>query len=151
MAITKLIILIVLIGASVLNGQSQGVSKSLSQTLDLSPEQEQVTTLYIQLSTDKVEIKKSSSNKIRITAKVKLSITSDYFLDHLVKNGRYNFSLSPMKDAGLSLKEKEKTPLMLRGQSCTEDIALTIYIPKTIKSVVFKNTLTGDSNVIVMR
>lgn len=129
--------------------QAQQVAKGLHQIL--TTEEANPTSIYIKIGTPNVEVKRTAGTRIRVSGKVRISIPNLYFLEHLVKQGRYTLNVTPSGDGGLTLEDKSKTTIMLRGQECKEEIYFTIYVPQTIKTVVLENTLTGASNVVVVQ
>lgn len=146
--ITRLLFIgILFLGFSQL-GKAQQVSKGLHQIL--VTEESEPTSVYIKIGSPNVEVKKTAGTRIRVSGKVKISIPNLYFLEHLVKQGRYTLSMTPSGDGGLRIEDKSKTPIVLRGEECREDIYFTIYVPNSIKTVVVENTLTGDSNVVTV-
>jgi len=146
--ITRILFIGLILIGLVRLGQAQQVSKGLHQIL--TSDESEPTSIYIKIGTPNVEVKKTAGTRIRVSGKVKISIPNLYFLEHLVKQGRYTLNLTPSGDGGLRMEDKSKTPIILRGQECREDIYFTIYVPTSIKTVVVENTLTGDSNVVTV-
>lgn len=146
--ITRLLFIGILFLGFSQSGKAQQVSKGLHQIL--VTEESEPTSVYIKIGTPNIEVKKTAGTRIRVSGKVKISIPNLYFLEHLVKQGRYTLSMTPSGDGGLRIEDKSKTPIVLRGEECREDIYFTIYVPNSIKTVVVENTLTGDSSVVTV-
>jgi len=147
--ITRLLLSAAVLFIGVQFASAQQVSKGIHQLMTV--EEDNPKSLYIRLSTPNVKVKRTAGSRVRVSGKVSISIPNMYFLDHLVENGRYSLALTPTGDGGLKLEDHSRTPIILRGEQCTEEVHYKIYIPRSIESVVFENTVTGDSNVIVMK
>lgn len=128
---------------------AQKVSQYLNQVIKYEQEEgNPPRNMYISLDSDDLELQYIRGTRVMITGKVVLHMTSIFFLESLIKKGRYNLYLSPDGGSGLRLEDKVRRPIILRNETCREEIAYTIYIPETIKTVIFENTNTGEKKVI---
>lgn len=132
---------------------SQGhVSQYVNQILSVENDPENPpTSMYIKLNTSDVEIKHMKGTRVMVTGKVMLGIPNVFFLEVLIKKGRYELFLSPDGGNGLRLEDKSRQPMILQGENCQEEVNYTIYVPQTIQSVVFENTETGETDVISIK
>lgn len=127
------------------------VSQSLNQILTYEQDiNNPPSSIYIKLNTSNVDVQYIKGSRVMVTGKVQLGIPNLFFLEVLIKKGRYTLFLSPDGGSGLRLEDKSRQPMILQGEECRENVRYTIYIPQTITSVVFENALTGDSNIIAM-
>jgi len=148
----KIILLSLLILVLIQYGFSQGqVSQNVSQMLTFEQDKDNPpSSMYIKLNTTNVQVKYMKGSRVMVVGKVKLGIPNLFFLDVLIKKGRYTLFLIPDGSNGLRLEDKSRQHMVLRGETCKEDVSYLIYIPETIKTVVFEDAQTGDSNVIAM-
>lgn len=129
---------------------SQGhVSQYLHQILNSETEKDNPpTNLFLKLHTSNVEIKYTRGSRVMITGKVLLGISNIFFLDVLIEKGRYELFLSSDGGSGLRLEDKSRQPMILQGEQCREEVTYVIYIPETVTSVAFEDSMTGDKRII---
>ena len=133
-------------------GQGQ-VSQNLNQILSVEDQDKSnpPKSLYVKLYATDVEVRHMKGTRVMVLGKVKLGVPNLFFLDVLIKKGRYALFLSPEGGTGLRLEDKERQPMVLQGSTCHEDVSYTIYVPETVSSVVLENPQTGDSRVLAMQ
>lgn len=150
----KLILSCIFVACIFTSGYGQGqVSQNLNQILSIN-EQDRSNppkSLYVKLNTTDVEVRHMKGTRVMVSGKVKLGVPNLFFLDVLIKKGRYSLFLSPEGGSGLRLEDKERQPMVLQGATCYEDVSYTIYVPESVSSVVLENTQTGDSRVLAMQ
>jgi hypothetical protein len=148
----KSVLLSLLILVTSQYGFSQGqVSQSISQMLSIEQDKDNPpSSIYIKLNTRNVQVKYMKGTRVMVVGSVKLGIPNLFFLDVLIKKGRYTLFLIPDGSSRLRLEDKARQHMVLRGETCRENVSYDIYIPETIKTVVFEDAQTGDSNVIAM-
>lgn len=128
---------------------AQKVSQYLNQVIKYEQEEgNPPRNMYISLNSDELELQYIRGTRVMITGKVVLHMNSMFFLESLIKKGRYQLYLSPESGSGLRLEDKVRRPIILRDKTCQEEVAYTIYIPETIETVIFENTNTGEKKVI---
>lgn len=126
------------------------VSLGLTQVLEVEVDRDNLpTTLHIRLNTTNVEVKYSKGTRVTVSGSVKLGIPNLFFLEVLIKKGRYMLYMSPSGN-GLRIEDKDRQHMVLQGETCEEIVSYTLYVPETITTVVFENAKTGDSNIIAM-
>ncbi|BDS15193.1 hypothetical protein [Aureispira anguillae] len=132
------------------DGFSQGhVSQYLNQMLSVEQDPENPpTSIYIKLNTSNIEVHHMKGTRVMVTGKVRLGIPNVFFLEVLIKKGRYDLFLTPDGGSGLRLEDKSRQPMVLQGEQCQEEISYAIYVPETITSVVFENAVTGETGII---
>jgi hypothetical protein len=148
----KIILLYSLVLGACSIGFGQGhVSLNVSQMLTFEQDPGNPTaSIYIKLNTTNIEVKHMKSNRVMVTGNVQLGIPNLFFLEVLIKKGRYELFLSADGGNGLRLEDKSRQPIILQGETCKEDVFYTIFVPETVTTVVFENAETGISNVIAM-
>ncbi len=151
---TKNIILTILLSVIVFQFcYSQGqVTQNLNQVLavDDNDRDNPPKSIYVKLNTSDVRVKHMKGSRVMVSGKVKLGIPNLFFLDVLIKKGRYSLFLTPDGGKGLRIEAKTRQPMVLQGSTCSEDVSYTIYVPESISSVVFENPETGDSNIVAL-
>lgn len=146
----KLILSCLLLLMAFQNSFSQGqVSQYINQILLTENDPNNPpTSMYLKLNTSDVEIQHMKGSRVMVTGKVMLGIPNLFFLEVLIKKGRYELFLSADGGRGLRLEDKSRQPMILQDETCREEVNYTIYIPETITSVVFENAKTGETNII---
>lgn len=140
-----------LLGACNISFGQGHVSLNVSQMLSYEQDPgNPPSSIYIKLNTTNIEVKHMKSNRVMVTGNVKLGIPNLFFLEVLIKKGRYELFLSADGGNGLRLEDKTRQPIILQGETCKEDVFYTVFVPETITTVVFENAETGASNVIAM-
>ena len=128
---------------------AQKVSQYLNQVIKYEQEEgNPPRSMHISLNSDDIELQYIRGTRIMVTGKVVLHMNSMFFLESLIKKGRYKLYLSPEGGTGLRLEDKVRRPIILREAHCREEVAYTVYLPETIKTVVFENAATGETKVI---
>ena len=141
----------ILLTGSLINIAQAQVSQNLNQILSVEQDSDNPpSSIHIKLNTPNIEVKHIRGSRVMVTGKVRLGIPNLFFLEVLIKKGRYTLFLSADGGNGLRLEDKSRQPMILQGEECREDVFYPIYIPNTSKSVVFENAETGDSNIIAM-
>lgn len=132
---------------------SQGhVSQYVNQMLKVEQDPKNPSTsIYIKLHTSNIEVKQMKGTRVLVTGKVSLGIPNLFFLEVLIKKGRYELFLTADGGNGLRLEDKSRQPMILRGEQCQENVSYTIHIPESIQTVVFENAQTGESGVIPIK
>ena len=133
-------------------GYTQGqVSQSINQMLTYEQDKDNTpSSIYIKLHTPNVEVKYTKGSRIMVTGKVKLGIPNLFFLDVLIKKGRYSVFLIADGGSNLRVEDKARQHMVLRGEECKEDVYYTFYVPESITSVVVENAETGESKAVSM-
>lgn len=127
---------------------SQGqVSQNITQVLSVEEfdRDNPPKSIYVKLNSKNVEVKHMRGSRVMVNGIVKLGIPNLFFLDVLIKKGRYQLNVSP-DGQGIRIEDKVRQPMVLQGNTCSEEVSYVIYVPSSIKSVVFENPITGDSN-----
>lgn len=131
------------------NSLAQSVSQNINQLLSFDYEPDNPpSTLYVKTNTSVIDVKRTRGSRVLINGKVRLGIPNLFFLDVLIKRGRYLLYLSADGANGLRLEDKTKPPMILKGEQCSEEIFYTIYVPYTIKTVVLEDRETGMTDLV---
>jgi len=140
-----------LLGAYNISFGQGHVSLNINQMLTFEQDPSNpVTSIYVKLNTTNIEVKHMKSGRVMVVGNVKLGIPNLFFLEVLIKKGRYELFLSANGSNGLRLEDKSRQPIILQDETCKEDVFYTLFVPETITTVVFENAQTGASNVIAM-
>jgi hypothetical protein len=145
----KILLPVLLIAGACEYSSAQYVAKNIHQLL--SSDEKNPKTLFIKLHTDKFELKRTVGSRVRVSGKVKISIPNLLFLEHLIDIGRYSLTLSPDGEGRIRLEDSYRKEIVFKKTECREIVTYTLYLPEQITQIVFENTETGDSNVIVMK
>ncbi|MCP4438022.1 MAG: hypothetical protein GY810_03685 [Aureispira sp.] len=125
---------------------AQNASKNIHQIINIEQE-ELPSSVHIHIQSGNVEVKKAAGSRIWVCGSAKISIPNLYFLDHLIKNGRYELELTGDNRA-IRIEDKQKGSIMVKGQDCKEEIKYTIYVPEDISTVIVWDNETGDNIVM---
>ena len=91
------------------------VSQSLNQILTYEQDSDNPPkSIYIKLNTANVDVQYIKGSRVMVTGKVQLGIPNLFFLEVLIKKGRYTLFLSPDGGNGLRLEDKTRQPMILR-------------------------------------
>lgn len=136
-----------LVFSSTINAQK--VSQYLNQVIKYAQEEgNPPRNMYISLDSDDLELQYIRGTRVMVTGKVILHMNSVFFLESLIKKGRYKLYLSPEGGSGLRLEDKARRPIILQDENCREEVYYTVYIPESVETVIFENSNTGEQKVI---
>ena len=145
----KYLLGVLLISCTCQYSAAQYVAKNIHQLL--STDEKNPKTLFIKLHTTEFELKRTVGSRVRVSGKVKISIPNLLFLEHLIDIGRYSLTLSPDGEGRIRLEDSYRKEIIFKKNECREIVTYTLYLPEQITQIIFENTETGDSNVIVMK
>lgn len=92
--------------------------------------------IFLEMSKNQVEIVRVKGTRISVEAVVRMSAGTAPLLDYLVKSGRYELKATIDAIGSLTLSpQKNKNPLMIKGEECQEVITYVIHIPETVDYV----------------
>jgi hypothetical protein len=98
---------------------------------------EHITTLHLELSSDKVELVRTKSSRISIETTVHLAPGSLPLLDYIAKSGRYDLQASSSNHSSrmvLALHQTQKV-LVIKGELCNEEITYKIHVPERLLKI----------------
>lgn len=129
--------------------QAQQASQYLNQVVSYALDEDNPPTqLHLSLNSSEVQLQYIRGTRIMITGQVSLSIPNIFFLETLISRGRYHLYLTPDGGSGLRLEDKPRQPMILRGEPCEEEVSYILYLPETIRTVVFEDKTTGVTDVV---
>lgn len=129
--------------------QAQQVSQYLNQVVRYAVDEDNPPSqLHLSLNSSEVQLQYIRGTRIMITGQVSLNISNVFFLETLISRGRYHLYLTPDGGSGLRLEDKPRQPMILRGEPCEEKVSYILYLPETIRTVVFEDKTTGVTDVV---
>lgn len=116
---------------------NQIAAQTNKQVVQLHQVPSHITTVHLQLPSNKVEIIKTKSSRISIESTIKLSAGSVPLLDYLVSTGRYEFATQSSATSPTLILALSKSPkvLIIKGAVCKEVITYKVYVPERLLQV----------------
>lgn len=128
-----LFLFIVLVCCTSITALAQATA-SVNQTINT----QDITTLQLDLNSSNIEIRETKGSRLIVETHITVEgINNPALLEYIVKSGRYELNgVADVSTQTLTLSQKGNAKLLVvKGQTCTEQIHYTILVPSNIKNV----------------
>ncbi|MGH1335769.1 MAG: hypothetical protein ACRBFS_06545 [Aureispira sp.] len=115
----------------------ESLAQTSKQMVQLHQVPNHVTTVHLQLPSNKVRIVKTKSSRISIETTISLDAGSPPLLDYLIQSKRYELKAKSSSDSPvllLALAPSSKV-LIIKGAVCQEALTYVVYVPEHLLKV----------------
>ena len=129
--------IVVLILMLTLLCSNTSLAQTRKQIVQLHQVPSHVSTLHLQLPSNKVKVIKTKSARVSIETTIGLDVGNPLLLDYLIKSKRYElYAHSSANSPVLTLAlESTSKILIIKGEVCQEALTYIVYVPEHLLKV----------------